>query len=134
MRVLRLAGKSWIRDPKTTKETTIVPWRGQMCGLSNYQPFGRLPSATSESRSDPLITPVNYPNPLSHAAVAVGRHLFPIFALALDLPENFFDDKVSYILTFSHRPTPSPSKSLPWIAKTLCADKPTTSFIMALLD
>lgn len=28
-----------------------------------------------------------------HAAVGVGRLLFPIFALALDLPEGFFDDK-----------------------------------------
>ena len=31
----------------------------------------------------------------SHAAVAVGKALFPLFALALDLPEDFFDDKVS---------------------------------------
>ncbi|KAI8986155.1 Clavaminate synthase-like protein [Trametes punicea] len=28
-----------------------------------------------------------------HAAVNLGRKLFPLFALALDLPENFFDDK-----------------------------------------
>jgi len=28
-----------------------------------------------------------------HAAVGVGRLLFPIFALALDLSEDFFDDK-----------------------------------------
>ncbi|KII91030.1 hypothetical protein PLICRDRAFT_39627 [Plicaturopsis crispa FD-325 SS-3] len=28
-----------------------------------------------------------------HAAVALGKILFPLFALALDLPENFFDDK-----------------------------------------
>ncbi|KAI0671179.1 Clavaminate synthase-like protein [Trametes maxima] len=28
-----------------------------------------------------------------HAAVDLGRKLFPLFALALDLPENFFDDK-----------------------------------------
>lgn len=34
------------------------------------------------------------PNPRSHAAVSLGRKLFPLFALALDLPENFFDDKV----------------------------------------
>jgi len=31
----------------------------------------------------------------SHAAVNLGRSLFPLFALALNLPENFFDDKVS---------------------------------------
>jgi isopenicillin N synthase-like dioxygenase len=30
----------------------------------------------------------------SHAAVRLGQSLFPLFALALDLPENFFDDKV----------------------------------------
>ncbi|KAJ8487237.1 hypothetical protein ONZ51_g4303 [Trametes cubensis] len=29
-----------------------------------------------------------------HAAVNLGRKMFPLFALALDLPENFFDDKV----------------------------------------
>jgi len=28
-----------------------------------------------------------------HAAVDLGRKLFPLFALALDLPENYFDDK-----------------------------------------
>ncbi|KAH9925071.1 hypothetical protein B0H21DRAFT_826664 [Amylocystis lapponica] len=28
-----------------------------------------------------------------HAAVELGRTLFPLFALALDLPEHFFDDK-----------------------------------------
>ncbi|KAJ3011863.1 hypothetical protein NUW54_g2042 [Trametes sanguinea] len=28
-----------------------------------------------------------------HAAVDLGRKLFPLFALALDLPEHFFDDK-----------------------------------------
>jgi hypothetical protein len=31
----------------------------------------------------------------SHAAVMLGRALFPFFALALDLPENFFDNKVN---------------------------------------
>lgn len=31
---------------------------------------------------------------LSHAAIQLGRSLFPLFALALDLPENFFDEKV----------------------------------------
>ncbi|GBE85083.1 Clavaminate synthase-like protein [Sparassis latifolia] len=30
-----------------------------------------------------------------HAAVLLGKLLFPIFALALDLPENFFDDKTT---------------------------------------
>ena len=31
----------------------------------------------------------------SHAAVRLGQSLFPLFALALNLSENFFDDKVS---------------------------------------
>ncbi|EMD39655.1 hypothetical protein CERSUDRAFT_81032 [Gelatoporia subvermispora B] len=30
-----------------------------------------------------------------HAAVQLGQSLFPLFALALDLPENFFDDKTT---------------------------------------
>jgi len=31
----------------------------------------------------------------SHAAVRLGQYLFPLFALALDLPKDFFADKVS---------------------------------------
>jgi isopenicillin N synthase-like dioxygenase len=30
----------------------------------------------------------------SHQVLRVGRLLFPLFALALDLPESYFDDKV----------------------------------------
>ena len=30
----------------------------------------------------------------SHAAMGVGRLLFHLFSLALDLPETYFDDKV----------------------------------------
>ncbi|KAI0035223.1 Clavaminate synthase-like protein [Vararia minispora EC-137] len=30
-----------------------------------------------------------------HAAVKLGKYLFPLFALALDLPESFFDDKTT---------------------------------------
>ncbi len=30
----------------------------------------------------------------SHAAVRLGKLLFPLFALALDVPETFFDHKV----------------------------------------
>jgi hypothetical protein len=29
----------------------------------------------------------------SHTAVALGRALFPLFALALEQPADFFDDK-----------------------------------------
>lgn len=35
-----------------------------------------------------------------HAAVQLGKSLFPLFALALDLPEDFFDDKVNIYLCF----------------------------------
>ncbi|KAN0087661.1 hypothetical protein V8E55_006282 [Tylopilus felleus] len=31
-----------------------------------------------------------------HSAVKLGQSLFPIFAVALDLPENFFDDKACF--------------------------------------
>jgi isopenicillin N synthase-like dioxygenase len=31
----------------------------------------------------------------SSAVLRLGHSLFPLFALALDLPEDFFDDKVS---------------------------------------
>ena len=31
----------------------------------------------------------------SHAAVGLGKNLFPLFARALDLAPDFFDDKVS---------------------------------------
>lgn len=33
----------------------------------------------------------------SHSALKLGKLLFPLFALALDLPETFFDDKVSKV-------------------------------------
>ena len=31
---------------------------------------------------------------LSHRVLGVGKILFPLFALALDLPDDFFEDKV----------------------------------------
>ena len=36
----------------------------------------------------------------SHSAVDLGKSLFPIFALALNIPENFFDDKVRFLVMF----------------------------------
>ena len=33
----------------------------------------------------------------SDDAVGLGKKLFPLFALALDLNENFFEDKVFHI-------------------------------------
>ena len=39
---------------------------------------------------------VAFPNLLlSHQVLHIGKLLFPLFALALDLPESYFDDKVS---------------------------------------
>ncbi|KAF9005538.1 hypothetical protein BDQ17DRAFT_1278014 [Cyathus striatus] len=48
-----------------------------------------------------------------HAAVRVGQLLFPLFALALNLPENFFDDKTTRpaaIMRLLHYPPQSPTK------------------------
>jgi len=49
-----------------------------------------------------------------HAVVRLGRLLFPFFALALDLPEGFFDDKTANaaaIMRLLHYP-PQPPKRL----------------------
>ncbi|KAL0574192.1 hypothetical protein V5O48_007758 [Marasmius crinis-equi] len=48
-----------------------------------------------------------------HAAIQLGRSLFPLFALALNLPENFFDDKTTKpaaIMRLLHYPPQSPTK------------------------
>jgi isopenicillin N synthase-like dioxygenase len=64
-----------------------------MFGRKNFPPSVKLLSATSG------VLPI-YRNdidtnfPFSHAAVALGKQLFPLFALALDLHEDFFSDKV----------------------------------------
>jgi hypothetical protein len=34
----------------------------------------------------------------SHSAIRLGKTLFPLFALALNLPQTFFDDKVWFSL------------------------------------
>ncbi|KAI3621149.1 vacuolar protein sorting-associated protein 70 [Moniliophthora roreri] len=52
-------------------------------------------------------------NVLGHAAVQLGRSLFPLFALALDLPENFFNDKTTKpaaIMRLLHYPPQNPTK------------------------
>ena len=70
-----------------------------MCGLTNRKASGQLPYSTSKLISVSLHTfPIVIKISPSHAAVGVGRLLFPIFALALDLPGDFFDDKVEYKL------------------------------------
>jgi len=48
----------------------------------------------------------------SHRVVQIGQLLFPLFALALDLPENFFDDKTTKpaaIMRLLHYPPQSPT-------------------------
>ena len=37
----------------------------------------------------------NILTPCSHAAVGLGKNLFPLFMHALDLSPDFFDDEVS---------------------------------------
>ncbi|KAJ3988345.1 Clavaminate synthase-like protein [Lentinula detonsa] len=47
-----------------------------------------------------------------HSIVQLGLRLFPLFALALDLPENFFEDKTTKpaaIMRLLHYPPQSPS-------------------------
>jgi len=49
-----------------------------------------------------------------HAVIRLGQALFPLFALALDLPESFFDDKTTKpaaIMRLLHYP-PQPAKPL----------------------
>jgi len=46
-----------------------------------------------------------------HHAVRLGKSLFPLFALALDLPENFFEDKITKpaaIMRLLHYPPQNP--------------------------
>jgi len=47
-----------------------------------------------------------------HRVLEIGQLLFPLFALALDLPENFFDDKTTKpaaIMRLLHYPPQSPT-------------------------
>ncbi|KAF5360834.1 hypothetical protein D9756_004969 [Leucocoprinus leucothites] len=51
-----------------------------------------------------------------HSALKLGQLLFPLFALALDLPEAFFDDKTTKpaaIMRLLHYPPQSPTKLKP---------------------
>ncbi|KAG7088766.1 hypothetical protein E1B28_012732 [Marasmius oreades] len=48
-----------------------------------------------------------------HATIQLGRSLFPLFAFALDLPENFFDDKTTKpaaIMRLLHYPSQEPAE------------------------
>ena len=73
-----------------------------MFGLLSSLTSGKLSSSTSKLNSDPPLPSWSHSSAISHAAVGVGKLLFPIFALALDLPEDHFDDKVRYNRTFSY--------------------------------
>ncbi|KAF8956978.1 hypothetical protein BDZ97DRAFT_136092 [Flammula alnicola] len=88
-----------------------------MMGASVYD---ALPAA---SRNDGVMTGENvWPQDLPgfkeatldyyHRVLQVGQLLFPLFALALDLPENFFDDKTTKpaaIMRLLHYPPQSPT-------------------------
>ncbi|KAK1227332.1 hypothetical protein PQX77_009654 [Marasmius sp. AFHP31] len=48
----------------------------------------------------------------SHAAIQLGRSIFPLLALALDLPEDFFDDKTTEpaaVMRLLHYPPQKPT-------------------------
>lgn len=72
----------------------MAQWQAQMFGHHTYQAFAKLRWDTSNYIW--ISWPLVFANAVttSHAAVGLGKLLFPIFALSLDLPENFFDDKV----------------------------------------
>ena len=60
----------------------------------------------------------------SHSAASLGKALFPIFALALDLPEHFFDDKVCQVL---------PSNIVMFVSHTPCSQTQHSAGFMKLL-
>ena len=70
-----------------------VPCQERTFGLLKYRGFDSKCWTTSKHLSLLSWTLWSYLIN-SHAAIALGKSLFPLFALALDLPENFFDDKV----------------------------------------
>lgn len=64
------------------------------------------PDLAGNSFKDPVLA-------YYHAAVRLGRLLFPLFALALDLPEDFFTDKTqnsAAIMRLLHYPPQSPAE------------------------
>ncbi|KAH7885194.1 hypothetical protein F5I97DRAFT_1883437 [Phlebopus sp. FC_14] len=88
-----------------------------------WEPEG--PTQSSQVRDDGTMSGANvWPDGLPgfrkdvlayyHAALRLGQSLFPLFALALSLPENFFDDKVTKpaaIMRLLHYP-PQPAKQV----------------------
>ena len=57
-----------------------------------------MTAISTELKTHPLISS-------SHAAVGLGKNLFPLFARALDLAPDFFDDKVNtgHVCTWNSR-------------------------------
>ena len=68
----------------------------EMSGLTTSLIFARMFYHTSASISLDIpstMIPKSTDDFCSHAAVELGRKLFPLFALALDLGDDFFEDK-----------------------------------------
>ncbi|KAJ3575865.1 hypothetical protein NP233_g806 [Leucocoprinus birnbaumii] len=97
----------WEPEMRSSREknsqSTTVPLRddGVMAGENVWPDSGSLP----EFREAVLA--------YYHSALRLGKLLFPLFALALDLPETFFDDKTTKpaaIMRLLHYPPQSPTK------------------------
>ncbi|KIM74834.1 hypothetical protein PILCRDRAFT_827899 [Piloderma croceum F 1598] len=83
-----------------------------------YEPLNSSSSLENENENEGVMAGANvWPSALPgfreaalkyyHAAVKLGQQLFPLFALALELPENFFDDKTknsAALMKFLHYP------------------------------
>ena len=82
-------------NPEAPRDPMTAQWRVQTSGPMDSRISDKLSSSTSQPKFFPPPSRLLFTHP-SHAAVGVGRFLFPIFALALDLPEDFFGDKVRY--------------------------------------
>jgi len=75
-----------------TADQTMVLWQGRMYGQMS-QDSGSPCYNTSAPSRDLKDSPLNHML-YSHAAVGLGKSLFPLFARSLDLSPDFFDDKV----------------------------------------
>ncbi|KAJ7681526.1 Clavaminate synthase-like protein [Mycena rosella] len=76
------------------------PAAGPMSGANVWPPDAALPGFRARVLA------------YYHAAVELGQSLFPLFALALDLPETFFDDKTTTpaaIMRLLHYPPQQPA-------------------------
>ncbi len=74
-----------------------VPWLELIFGQRIFLVFVKMSWRTSMKPVSLPRVPVSWIDLRSHAAVELGKKLFPLFALALDLPEDFFDAKVCII-------------------------------------